>query len=473
MASAKSCYALNNYRVRKLKDRYLITSDHGSWVILDKDSFKLLKTGALCEDKALFEKLKEKGIVLAKDNLNKVVKSVRERNSFLFHGPSLHIIVPTLRCNMNCVYCHASSKPIDLKSFDMDEETAKNAVDFMFQSPNDVLTIEFQGGEPLLNFSVVEYITTYARKLNEKYKKDLRIIIVTNLSLMDDKKLDFLINNNVGICTSLDGPKKVHDQNRVYYRGKGSYEDVIRWINKINDEYKTKGMKRNVGALITITRSSLKYPEEIIDEYLKHGFTELHLRFLHNIGDARPCWKKISYSAEEFIDFWKKAVDYIIELNKNGKNIKERMSVIILKKVLNKFDPGYLDLRSPCGAAIGQIVYDYDGKIYSCDEGRMVGNDIFNIGDVNQSKYKDVLTSPQTCGIIAASINDSYICDNCAYKPYCGICPVCNYVEQGNVIGKISETIRCKIFKAEFDYIFEKLIYDDEAKKILLRWIKK
>jgi hypothetical protein len=30
-----------------------------------------------------------------------------------------------------------------------------------------------------------------------------------------------------------------------------------------------------------------------------------------------------------------------------------------------------LELRSPCGAGIGQLLYNYDGKVYTCDEGRI------------------------------------------------------------------------------------------------------
>ena len=130
----------------------------------------------------------------------------------------------------------------------------------------------------------------------------------------------------------------------------------------------------------------------------------------------------------------------------------------------------YLDLRSPCGAAIGQLVYNYDGAIYTCDEGRMVGNDIFKIGTLND-KYKDVLTSNQTCGIVSASVNDCFICDNCVYKPYCGLCPVCNYFEQGNIIAKIPSTPRCKIYMAMFKYLTEKYFFDEEIKQIFDSWL--
>jgi hypothetical protein len=44
----------------------------------------------------------------------------------------------------------------------------------------------------------------------------------------------------------------------------------------------------------------------------------------------------------------------------------------MLKKMLTTSDPNYVDTRSPCGAVIGQVAYNFDGKIYSCDEGRMM-----------------------------------------------------------------------------------------------------
>ena len=122
---------------------------------------------------------------------------------------------------------------------------------------------------------------------------------------------------------------------------------------------------------------------------------------------------------------------------------------------------------------IGQMAYNYNGDIYTCDEARMIGEDIFMLGNVRKDNYKDILSSNQTCGIIASSVNDTQICDSCVFKPYCGICPVCNYAEQGSIIGKIPETNRCKIYRAQFEYIFDKTMNDKEARAIFLKWLKK
>lgn len=458
-------YTINNYRFKKFESEYFITTDHGSYCILSEKEFKKLKQNNINEK--LMKKLEEKEIILDNKNINKAVRLTRNRNLFLFSGTSLHIIVVTLRCNMNCIYCHASSKPANKKEFDMNKKTAKKTVDFIFQTPNKNITIEFQGGEPLLNWNIVKYIVEYAKEKNKQENKNMRITIVTNLTKMNMKKMDYLMKHNVDVCTSLDGPKELHDYNRKFVKG-SNYKQVVKWIKKFNEEYKKRNIKdKRINALVTLTRESLSYPKEIVDEYVKLWLNSIHLRFLNNLGVAKKTWPQINYSVKEYLDFWKKAVNYIEKLRKKGKNINERMVAIMFNKINNEFDTNYLDLRSPCGAAIGQLTYNYNGDIYTCDEARMIGEDLFLLGNVKKNKYKDIVAGDKACLVVNASINDQYICNDCVYKPYCGICPVYNYAEQGSVIGKISQTDRCKIFKKQFDWVVkEKFINKNNNNKL-------
>lgn len=447
-------YIINNYRTKRFGEKYFVTTDHGSYAILSEEEFKRLKQNNI--DKELKEKLEEREVILMDINIDEALRLIRNRNNFLFSGASLHIIVVTLRCNMNCVYCHASSKPANEKGFDMDKETAKKTVDFIFQTPSKGITIEFQGGEPLLNWDVIEYIIEYAQEKNKQAKKSMIITIVTNLIDMDEKKMNYLIEHQISVCTSLDGPKALHDYNRRSIGG-SNYDHVIKWIKRFGEEYKKRNIEdRRPNALVTLTRKSLNHPKEIVNEYVKLGLKDIHLRFLNNLGVAKQVWPKINYSAEEYFDFWEKAVDYIEELKKQGEEINERLVSIMVNKINSEFDPNYLDLRSPCGAAIGQLAYNHNGDIYACDEARMIGEDLFLLGNVKKEKYKDIVTCDKACAIVLASINDQYMCDDCVYKPYCGLCPVCNYAEQGSVIGKVSQTNRCKIFKKQFDWIITK-----------------
>ncbi len=463
-------YQFNNFRYKQFKDNFLVTTDSGKWILLSKREFMALKKNDVKNDSELFMKLKKIGIILEKDNIVTEINRIRKRNVRSFFGPSLHIVIPTLRCNNRCIYCHAGASNCDGEN--MEKQTAEKIVDFIFDSPSKSITIEFQGGEPLLNFDIIKTIHQYAIKINKEKEKDLLFTVVTNLSLMDEEKLKYLINNDIAICTSLDGPEELHNYNRKFADERGTYEIVSKWVKRINEEYKNAGIKTTkMNALITITRKSLSYHKEIIDEYIKQDLNDIYLRFLNNLGDARGVWKDINYTPEEFIEFWKKSVDYIIELNLAGKMIRERGTMILIEKILSEYDPNFLDIRSPCGACIGQMAYTPEGKIFSCDEARMLNDDLFKIGDVSKDSFKGVIGCSKSCSIIASSINDVQICDACVYKPYCGICPVLNYAGQGSLVAKISETARCKIFKSQFDYLFEKL-QDKKIKNMFEEWIR-
>lgn len=443
---------LNNYRFEQIGGKYLITTDHGSHCFLNEKEFNKLKDEEF--DDILKKKLLYSGILLNDSNLDRVIDLTRKRNSFLFSGPSLHIIVVTLRCNMDCIYCHASSKQKDDFKYDMDLNIAKQTVDFIFQSPSENIRIEFQGGEPTLNWGIVKYIIEYALEKNLRSNKLLSFSIVTNMVEMDDKKMEYLIENDVGVCSSLDGPKDLHDYNRKYLGG-SNYEIVTKWIKKFKHEYESRGKIKKVNALVTLTKKSMDKPKEIIDEYIKLGLGGVHLRFLNMLGFAKYRWAGISYSVKEYVSFWLTAMCYIDELNQKGIKIEERIVKVIFDKINSENDANYLDMRSPCGAVIGQLAYNYDGSIYSCDEGRMVGEDIFLLGSVRKGTYDVVVAGEKSCSIINSSLNDQYFCDDCVFKPFCGVCPVCNYVEQGSIIGKIPQTARCKVFKEQFRWVIK------------------
>jgi len=470
--SVQKKYQTNNYRFRKLGEKFLVTTEHGTWTMLSDSEFQALTNDNLDEDSDLFKSLEKEGIVITDGNREGVVESLREKKSFLFQGTSLHIIVPTLRCNQNCIYCQASSRPERSDGYDMDRETAKKVVDFIFQSPSHFINIEFQGGEPLLRFDTVKYIIEYAKDMNKKYNKSLRLSLVSNMTMMSEEKLKYLMDNLVGMCASLDGPATLHNKNRPYAKG-NSHELTIKWLQRINEEWSKRQMGRRANALITITSHSLPHWKEIVDEYLKVGVYDIFFRYVNNLGTARNTLNKISYTSEEFIGLWKNAMDYIIELNKKGKGIREWFTWIILRKIMDNEEPNFMDQRSPCGAAIGQLAYNYNGDIYSCDEARMIGEDVFKLGNVKKDSHREVMTSNKVCGLIASSVNDTQICDACVFKPYCGLCPVCNYSEQGSIIAKIPMTSRCKIFMQQFEYVFQKLNNDKEARSVFSKWLEK
>ncbi len=465
------------FRLRDLGGVYLLTNHAGDHVFLEAEELERFKAGELAPEDALYQRLRERNFIARELDTDGMIDTLRQRKSFLGQGPHLHIVIPTLRCNETCIYCHASRADMSATETDMSEETAARAVDLALQTTSSDVTIEFQGGEPLVRFDLLRLIVERAEEKNREAGKRLQFALVSNLALMDDEKLDFIMDHRVQVCTSVDGPAALHNKQRILAGG-DAFEQTRRWVKRINVAYVERGldpMLYHAEALLTITRNTLGRPRDVVDTYLEMGCHSLFLRPMDPFGFAQRSAGKLAFSPEEYLAFYAEAVDYILELNRQGEQVMERFAAIFLTKILAGTDPNFLDVRSPCGAGIGQVVYNHDGKIFTCDEGRMVsamGDDIFQIGTVQESSYGEVVGHEmvQAC-VVASNLDASPDCVNCVYSPYCGLCPVYNYVTQGSLQGRMRDSTLCAIFKGIQDFLFSKLREaDPEVLETLDRW---
>lgn len=461
---------LNYFYFEKIGRRYFISLDDGEWMIISEKDFRSLKAGK--PDRALLLKLEKNNLLSEKMDFKSYFEKFSSLKEFTFASPSLHIIVLTLACNHRCVYCRAVDSPG--RGSSMTARTAKKTLEFIFSSPSKALSIEFQGGEALINWEVLSRSVDMARSKAERSIRDLELSVVTNLSLMTEEKMKFLLERGVSICTSLDGPADVHDSNRLFSGG-SSHALAVKWLKRIKKETeKNYGRKDSLpSALMTTTRFSLEAPERIIEQYRDLGLGGIFLRPLSPIGYAKSVWDKIGYLPADFLSFYEKALDIILEINRKGEKFIERNAAIKLKKLLFCQDPNFLDLRSPCGAASGQLAYNWDGSIYTCDEGRMTGaagDDFFKLGDVFSSTYRDAAVSPgaRLCAMCSCLENQP-ACFRCAFKHYCGICPVHNYETSSTPWGRAGFGGWCEIEKGIFKILLEKM-KDDRNMKIFLGW---
>ncbi len=469
---------LRPFNFRRVEDAYFVSNDLGEWSILGADDFKKFVEGELPVDGTLFKDLAEKGFVSSGGMSDEEYeRRFWLRREHVMYGPSLHALVLTERCNFGCQYCHSSIVGMKREDTDMSEETAHQCVDFALQSPSPGLTIEFQGGEPLANWDVLVSTVKYAQEQNKTLKRELSFSLVTNMSLMTEEKLEFLIENKVQICTSIDGPKELHNKVRIY-KGGDSWELAQSWLKRVNERYVELGLDPNLyhaEALPTVTKHALPLHKEIVDTYVNMGCRAVFIRVLDPFGFAAASSKTLGYSMDEFLEFYEKTLDYILELNRNGTQVMERLAAIMLNKMMNSFDPNYLDLRTPGGCGIGQLAYHPSGRIYSSDEGRMVaamGDEFFLIGDVATDKLADVMDSPKVRALVVASTNEALPgCSSCTYKTFCGQQPEYNYVTQGSLQGRMLESTWCKKHMGIFDYLVKRLKNaDEEEMEMFRRW---
>ncbi|MEM2115675.1 MAG: His-Xaa-Ser system radical SAM maturase HxsB [Candidatus Woesearchaeota archaeon] len=458
-------YEIPFYRFKKFGNKYLVTTDSGAWIFLTEDEFYLFYNHSLSSE--LYRKLEEKNIIITPENRKNIVMKYLNFYWPRYLGASLLIVVPTLRCNFTCKYCYSYRKNENEMGYDMTLEVACKILDLIFQTPAPHIVLEFTGGEPLLNFEIIKYMIEECEKIKKYHNKSVSYAIVTNGYYLDEEKFNFLSKYGCGICISFDGPKELHDFHRkITNNPKQSSYDLV--VEKIKWLFKEK--YPFVFAIPVITKKSFAYWKEIIDEYVKLGILTYRFKFMSFFGFASnyKIWTELGATPEEFVEFWKKSVDYLIELNKKGIKAKENIAGYILAKLFRTRPAGFAELEIPCGATIGQLLFNYEGSIYPCDEARIFPN--FRIGSVFTHKYEDLILHPTTTSLInASSMVES--CYSCVYYPYCGSCPVEDYNRYKTMIVNIPSSYRCRVYKGMFDYIFQKLSEDEEVMKIFQNWV--
>lgn len=393
---------------------------------------------------------------------------LRLKKSFLDDKAALHIFVLTLRCNQNCVYCQASSKEESSIHCSMTKEMMETSVKLMFRSPSPYLTMEFQGGEPSLEPKIIRYGIEKAEEINQHESRKISYVLCTNCRSLSDELLQLCKQYHVLISTSLDGPDYIHNKNRGR---EDSYQKTMLGIQKAREVLGHEA----VSALMTTSELALDYPKEIVDEYIKDGFTDIFLRALNPYGLAtdNENWE---YYNERFIQFYKDALDYIIELNTQGTFFREVYASIILRKMLTPYTTGFVDLQSPAGTVNSVLIYNYDGYVYASDESRMLaenGDYTFRLGMISD-KYENIVYNEKVRKIGKIWANEALAgCSDCPVKVYCGADPVRHHSTQGDLYGFRPSSFVCKKNKAIIEHLLSLMIKrEDEVMPIFRSWLR-
>lgn len=473
-SSKKSSYKLLPFRFSEFDDSsYLLTNQVGEYVRLSRSDIERLVNRELSSEDSLYQDLKGKHFLFDADStvaLDLLGLKARTKLHGLSNFTALHMMVVTLRCEHSCPYCQVSRQSEDRSAYDMSVETANNALALIFRSPSPVIKIEFQGGEPLLNFELVRHIVLEAKRINLEAARDLEFVIATNLALLSDEILAFCKAHEILISTSLDGPEKLHNKNRPRPGG-DSYQKTIQGINKARDVLG----KDRVSALMTTAPSSLEHVREIIDEYVSQDFDGIFLRALSPYGFAIKTGWFQSYSTDKWLLFYQEGLDYIIELNKSGIFFVEQYAATLLTKILTPFDTKFVDLMNPSGIGIAGVIYNYDGDVYPSDEARMLaemGDKTFRMGNVNSDTYETIFLNETFLDALESSFTLSApMCADCAYEPFCGAEPVYHHRTQKDFVGHKPTSGFCNKTMSVIKLLLKKMESDRETKRIFHSWV--
>jgi uncharacterized protein len=271
------------------------------------------------------------------------------------------------------------------------------------------------------------------------------------------------------LSTSLDGPADLHNKNRPRPGG-NSHELAVKGIKRAQE---VLGADR-VGALMTATDASLDRVEEIIDEYIRLGLDGIFLRPLSPYGFAIKTKQFQRYDAKRWLDFYARGLRYILDINRRGTHFPEFYASLILKRMLTDRPIGYVDLRSPAGIGLGALVYNYDGKVFASDEGRMLaemGDNTFELGNVETATYRSLVLSDKLVDLVGSSLTQcAPECSDCVYESHCGADPVYHHATQHDAIGIKPLSEFCARQKGVMGLLLELLDGNCEDAAVLRRW---
>jgi uncharacterized protein len=283
----------------------------------------------------------------------------------------------TNKCNLACTYCYeyGEDKIVDTKygkqpKF-MADETARESVEFLLRESgiNKVAHLTFFGGETLLNFAVLQNTVDYARRRAEEEGKKIEFSLTTNATLLRPDVIGWLVDNDIGVTVSIDGPKEVQNGMRVFHNGKGTYDVVLPKIKELLQRHRT----RPIGARVTLTRQQLDVRSIFRHLTEEIGFREVGFAPVTTAPGRDYAIVDDGYSRmlAEFEALADEFLECAAENRHHGfSNVKDTLEEI--HKGVSK--------AYPCGAGLGLMGVATDGDVALCH--RFAGSDEHRIGSV-------------------------------------------------------------------------------------------
>ena len=283
-------------------------------------------------------------------------------------------------CNLSCTYCYKEDLATPSAGEKMTLDTAVASIEMLLrQSPDQPrYNIVFFGGEPLSNLALIREVVDYAERRCREAGKRVDFSLTTNATLLNEKVIDYLDSHRFGIAVSIDGPKAVHDRNRITVGGQGTYETVARKVGLLLSRYRS----RRVGARVTLTR----------------GVTDLvgiwdHL--FNDLGFAEVGFAPVTAGD---IDSFNLPEEDLVAVFAGMKELGRRY----VDEALQHRSIGFSNLHQlltdihegskkalPCGAGYSMVAIDKDGGVNLCH--RFTGSELPTFGSVQQGLDKPAL----------------------------------------------------------------------------------
>ncbi|HET9596227.1 MAG TPA: radical SAM protein [Anaeromyxobacteraceae bacterium] len=273
-------------------------------------------------------------------------------------------------CNLRCAYCYAGGGTYGGAPRLVDAETARRAARFLVDASGDrkAVTLVLFGGEPLLNLPAMRAAVEEAEEAAARAGKVVHVSLTTNGTRFTPEALRFLRDHRVSVSVSIDGPPDVHDRNRRYAAGGGTYADVLAGLELFRAH-----AGRLPAARVTLTPDQWSRAEEVFLHLAGLGFVEV------GIAPASPIAADLLPTREQeealLAAFTSLAARFVDEARAG--RVLPFSNVLDLLARLHRGDAKDV----ACGAGLGYVAVDAAGRLFLCH--RLAGEAAFCLGDLD------------------------------------------------------------------------------------------
>lgn len=319
-------------------------------------------------------------------------------------------------CNLNCRYCYADGGSYSSAECMMDEATARKAVDLFYKKYRRIKVIQFFGGEPLLNETVIRFVCQYITELYESGVIDQMPLFgtVSNGTVYSDQLAETINKYHISVTFSIDGPQEIHDKMRIDKCGNGSFQKIEDNIAKYNHY----SAELNA-AEVTYNASHEECGYSVLDtvKFLKNDMNIQNVHIVPVSGDA--CENFRLHDRESFSE----SVEEIFnEMKNNKKDYSYAFVNRIVKALKMRKANKYL-----CEAGISNYSVSCKGDVYPC----FMFTDVekFKMGNIfDQEPFFDSPHFLQMKNTLKSFSKYNYSkCENCFNNRICSGCLGTNY----------------------------------------------
>lgn len=327
----------------------------------------------------------------------------------------------TNECNLRCDYCY-----INKSNEEMSADVGRSAVDAIFRSATlngfRRVKLKFAGGEAMLNWPRVLEMHTYAQERSQQTGIPIETVLLSNGVFVSEEAIEECKARQIRISISLDGVGEMHDAQRRFVNGRGSFA----WVDRTIERLIAGGVRPFIS--ITLSNRNADGLAETV-AYASERQLPFNINFFRDNECATP-FSDLRLQDERIIAAILRAFAVIED------NLPEQSLL------------GYLVDRSQfnaphnrtCSAGNSYLVIDHKGNVAKCQmEIEQPITDIFAADPLSLLR-----SSPQ--GVQNLPVEEKEGCRECEWRYWCaGGCPIATYRATGRYDVK---SPNCHIYKA-------------------------